>query len=130
MSRRLLLDTHAFLWWISDDPRLSRPAREAIADGRNAVFLSAASAWEMAIKSGLGRLRLPEDLEAFLAEQLRANGFKPLPVTLSHALAVRQLPDHHKDPFDRMLVAQAIREDLTLVSGDAEIARYPVPRLW
>lgn len=130
MSLRLLLDTHAFLWWIGDDPRLSRPAREAIADGRNAVFLSAVSAWEMVIKAGLGRLRLPEDLEAFLAEQLRASGFSPLPVTLTHALAVRQLPDYHKDLFDRMLVAQAIQEGLTLVSGDAEIARCPVPRLW
>ncbi|WP_287417989.1 type II toxin-antitoxin system VapC family toxin [Oceanithermus sp.] len=127
---RLLLDTHAFLWWISDDPRLSPAAREAIADGASEVFLSAVSVWEMVIKMGLGRLELPEDLESFLARQLQVNGFRPLAMTLPHALAVRHLPDVHKDPFDRLLVAQAQHEELVLVSGDVAVRRYPVPVIW
>ncbi|WP_287370397.1 type II toxin-antitoxin system VapC family toxin [Oceanithermus sp.] len=127
---RLLLDTHAFLWWISDDPRLSPAAREAIADGASEVFLSAVSVWEMVIKMGLGRLELPEDLESFLARQLQVNGFRPLAMTLPHALAVRHLPDVHKDPFDRLLVAQAQHEELVLVSRDAAVRRYPVPVIW
>ncbi|WP_293174702.1 type II toxin-antitoxin system VapC family toxin [Oceanithermus sp.] len=127
---RLLLDTHAFLWWISDDPRLSPAAREAIADGASEVFLSAVSVWEMVIKMGLGRLELPEDLESFLARQLQVNGFRPLAMTLPHALAVRHLPDVHKDPFDRLLVAQAQHEELVLVSGDAAVHRYPVSVIW
>ncbi|HGY08464.1 MAG TPA: type II toxin-antitoxin system VapC family toxin [Oceanithermus profundus] len=127
---RLLLDTHAFLWWISDDPRLSPAAREAIADGASEVFLSAVSVWEMVIKMGLGRLELPEDLESFLARQLQVNGFRPLAMTLPHALAVRHLPDVHKDPFDRLLVAQAQHEELVLVSGDAAVRRYPVSVIW
>ncbi|WP_287407995.1 type II toxin-antitoxin system VapC family toxin [Oceanithermus sp.] len=127
---RLLLDTHVFLWWISDDPRLSPAAREAIADGASEVFLSAVSVWEMVIKMGLGRLELPEDLESFLARQLQVNGFRPLAMTLPHALAVRHLPDVHKDPFDRLLVAQAQHEELVLVSRDAVVRRYPVPVIW
>ncbi len=127
---RLLLDTHAFLWWISDDPRLSPAAREVIADGASEVFLSAVSVWEMVIKMGLGRLELPEDLESFLARQLQVNGFRPLAMTLPHALAVRHLPDVHKDPFDRLLVAQAQHEELVLVSRDAVVRRYPVPVIW
>ncbi|WP_456476820.1 type II toxin-antitoxin system VapC family toxin [Oceanithermus sp.] len=127
---RLLLDTHAFLWWISDDPRLSPAAHEAIADGASEVFLSAVSVWEMVIKMGLGRLELPEDLESFLARQLQVNGFRPLAMTLPHALAVRHLPDVHKDPFDRLLVAQAQHEELVLVSGDAAVRRYPVSVIW
>ena len=127
---RLLLDTHAFLWWISDDPRLSPAAREAIADGASEVFLSAVSVWEMVIKMGLGRLELPEDLESFLARQLQVNGFRPLAMTLPHALAVRHLPDVHKDPFDRLLVAQAQHEELVLVSGDAAVRRHPVSVIW
>ncbi len=126
----LLLDTHAFLWWISDDPRLSQVAREAIADGASEVYLSAVSVWEMVIKMGLGRLELPEDIESSLARQLQANGFRPPAMTLPHALAVRRLPDVHKDPFDRLLVAQAQHEELVLVSGDAAVRRYPVSVIW
>ena len=125
----LLLDTHAFLWWISDDPRLSPPARAAIGDGRNEVFLSAASAWEIAIKGG-GRVEIPEPTAAFVTQQVRANGFEVLPIHLRHALAVASLPGHHRDPFDRMLVAQSIQEGLKLVSGDAQIALYDVEVVW
>ncbi|WP_457637346.1 type II toxin-antitoxin system VapC family toxin [Oceanithermus sp.] len=130
MSRRLLLDTHAFLWWIADDPHLSPAAREAIADGANEVYLSAVSVWELVIKMSLGRLELPEDTESFLARQLQQNGFRPLAMTLPHALAVRRLPSLHKDPFDRMLVAQARHEGLELVSGDEAVRRYPISVIW
>jgi PIN domain nuclease of toxin-antitoxin system len=127
---RLLLDTHAFLWWVTDDDRLTDRAAEAIADGANDVYLSAASAWEIAIKAGLGRVRLPDDAWAFTPDQLERNAFQALPVHVAHAVAVIALPDLHRDPFDRMLVAQAISEDLTIVTGDQEIARYPAPVIW
>ena len=119
---RLLLDTHALLWWLSDDARLARPARAAIADAANDVYVSAATAWELAIKARLGKVSMPDDL----GEQLSANALVPLPVQVRHALAVRYLPDHHRDPFDRLLVAQAQIEGLTLVTADQSILRYDV----
>jgi PIN domain nuclease of toxin-antitoxin system len=127
---RLLLDTHAFLWWVTDDDRLTDRAAEAIADGANDVYFSAASTWEIAVKAGLGRVRLPDDAWAFTPDQLERNAFQALPVHVAHAVAVIALPDLHRDPFDRMLVAQAISEDLTIVTGDQEIARYPAPVIW
>jgi PIN domain nuclease of toxin-antitoxin system len=127
---KLLLDTHAFLWWVLDDLRLSKRARGAIGDPKSDVFFSVASAWELAIKTTLGRLDLPGPLEALLPQQLALNGFHVLPVALSHALAVATLPPHHRDPFDRLLVAQAQIEELRLVSGDRQIARYEVGRIW
>lgn len=127
---RLLLDTHAFLWWIADDERLSARARELIADGGNEVFLSAASGWEMVVKASLGRLTLDEAIEGFLPRQLEANAVQVLPVHLRHALALVELPALHRDPFDRMLVSQALVEELTLVSGDDQVARYPVKVAW
>ncbi len=126
----MLLDTHAFLWWIADDARLSDRAREVIADGRNDVLFSAASGWEIAIKAGLGKLEVPEDLEAFVDEQLSKNAFRALPVRLSHALRVRSLPDHHRDPFDRLLVAQSVLEGLPILSADPQVALYPVEVVW
>lgn len=127
---RLLLDTHAFLWWITDDDRLSQRAGRLIADGSNEVYFSAASAWEIAIKAGLGRIRLPDDAWSFTPGQLERNAFQPLPVHVSHAVAVIALPDIHSDPFDRMLVAQALMEGLTIVSGDEWMVRYAVPVVW
>lgn len=127
---RLLLDTQAFLWWVTDDDRLTDRAAEAIADGANDVYFSAASAWEIAIKAGLGRVRLPDDAGAFTPDQLERNAFQALPVHVAHAVAVIGLPDLHRDPFGRMLVAQAISEGLTIVTGDQEIARYPAPVIW
>lgn len=126
----LLLDTHAFLWWVSDDPQLPDRARDAIADGRNEVFFSVVSAWEIVVKAGLGRLRLEGETDAFIDEQLEANAFQVLPVHLRHALALAGLPDLHRDPFDRMLVAQASNDDLTIVSGDPRLVAYPVSVLW
>ena len=127
---KLLLDTHAFLWWVVDDPRLSRRARIAIGDPKSDVFFSVASAWELVIKASLGRLDVPRPLEDLLPEQLTLNGFRVLPVTLSHALAVAELPAHHNDPFDRLLAAQAQVEGLRLVTRDRQLARYGVERIW
>jgi PIN domain nuclease of toxin-antitoxin system len=127
---RVLLDTHAFLCWISDDPRLSEKAREIIADGHNELFLSAASGWEISIKAGLGRLKVPEDLQRFIADQLSRNAIKVLPIYLSHTLHTRVLPDYHRDPFDRILVSQAILEEMPLLSADPKISHYPVEVVW
>ena len=127
---RVLLNTHVFLWWITDDPRLSPRAREIIADGRNRLFLSAASGWEIAIKAKLGRLQLPDEPEHFIPEQLELNAIEALPVQMVHALHVYRLPDHHRDPFDRLLVAQAPLEKLPILTADPQIARYPVKVIW
>jgi len=120
---RLLLDTHAFLWAVAEPARLGATARAAIMDGGNAVFVSAATAWEIAIKEALGRLAFP--VARFLAE-VEAAGFAHLPIRAEHALAAGALPRHHADPFDRMLVAQAGLEGLTLISEDAALAAYGV----
>jgi PIN domain nuclease of toxin-antitoxin system len=122
----LLLDTHALLWWLDDSPRLGREARAHIAEPRNPVWVSAATAWEIAIKAGLGRLDLGEPPEACLPRELERGGFRPLAVGLDHALAVRGLPRHHDDPFDRMLIAQARAEGLAIVSADKAFATYDV----
>lgn len=127
---KLLLDTHAFLWWITGSDRISHRARDAISDNTNEVYFSAASGWELAIKAGLGRVVLPDDLEEFVAEQLVANGFDVLPIHLRHALGVRGLPDLHRDPFDRMLIAQARTEGMSLVSGDPHMAQYQADVVW
>ena len=118
---RLLLDTHAFLWWCEDDPKLGVAEREAIRDGANEVFLSAASVWEMAIKQGLGRLQVPEP-PSVAAPRM---GIVPLPVAFAHAEATVSPPSLHRDPFDRLLVAQARTEGMTLVTHDPLIRAYP-----
>lgn len=127
---RALLDTHVLLWWITQDARLTETARSVIADGRNSVLVSAVSGWEIAIKAGLGRIELPQPIGAFLAEQLRVNQMDALPIQMSHALRVQELPPLHRDPFDRMLVAQAQLERLPILTADASIARYEVQVVW
>jgi PIN domain nuclease of toxin-antitoxin system len=127
---RLLLDTHAFLWWVADDARLSRRARSAMASGTNTCLLSAASAWELAIKASLGKLDVGGDVARFVAEQVALNRFAALPVELDHAVGVAALPLHHRDPFDRLLAAQALAEDAAVVSADAIFSRYGVKRIW
>ena len=123
---RALLDTHTVLWWINDDPRLSERCRGIISNGSNEVLFSAVSAWEIAVKARRGRLVLPGETEPYIREQVVRNRFEVLTIDLTHALRVALLPDHHKDPFDRMLIAQAQVENLTILTADPEIARYPV----
>lgn len=127
---RLLLDTHALLWWIDDAPTLSRKARTALASPDNECLVSLASCWEMAIKVSLGKLRLPAALEQFIPEQLAANAFRQLPIDFRHVAKVATLPFHHRDPFDRLLAAQAIEEECEIVSADAVFLRYGVKRVW
>jgi PIN domain nuclease of toxin-antitoxin system len=119
----LLLDTHAFLWAIDNNPELSQKARDAIVNGNNIVFVSAATAWEIAIKKAIGKLKVPD---GDYWEELKLHRFTPLDITTEHALAVGNLPPHHKDPFDRMLIAQASVENLTLVTRDPRIKAYAV----
>ncbi len=123
MALNLLLDTHAFLWAIENHPNLSANARSAIVDGRNVVFVSAATAWEIAIKKRLGKLKLPK---GNYLEELRLHRFTPLDITTVHALETEALPLHHYDPFDRILIAQAKIEKLTLVTRDVQIMAYNV----
>jgi len=127
---RLLLDTHAFLWWVSEDAKLSKAAREAIGDGANECHFSMASAWELAIKVSLGKLTVNGRLDRFLPEQLAANAFDTLHVEVDHVARVSALPFHHRDPFDRLLAAQALSEDLAIVSADPVFRRYGVRRVW
>ena len=126
---RVLLDTHTFLWWADDDRRMSAPARKAIADAADG-FLSVASCWEIAIKVSRGRLTIPKPIERFVPEQLGLNGFQLLPVDLDDVARVATLPFHHRDPFDRLLAAQALSDDLTLVSADPVFRKYGVKRAW
>ena len=119
---KLLLDTHVLLWCLSQPGALGPDLRDRLQDPDNVVFVSTVSAWEMEIKRALGKLKAPPDLE----EQLRQRRFTELPVHLRHVRALRDLPPLHRDPFDRMLVAQALADDLTLVSHDKRVQRYPV----
>lgn len=121
---RLLLDTHALLWWLADEG-LTAKARNAIADPANLVAVSAASAWEISVKKALGKLAAPDDLE----RQVEAGGFLPLPINIAHAVAAGQLVRHHEDPFDRMLIAQAFAEGLTIVTRDKRFEDYGVALL-
>jgi PIN domain nuclease of toxin-antitoxin system len=119
----LLLDTHVFLWAVDNNPNLSPAAREAIVDGHNIVYVSAATSWEISIKRTIGKLKIPE---SDYREELRLHRFMPLSITTEHALAVENLPPHHKDPFDRMLIAQALEEKLALVTRDPRLKAYDV----
>jgi PIN domain nuclease of toxin-antitoxin system len=127
---KLLLDTHAFLWWVAASPELSRRARSAIGSARNECYLSVASAWEIAIKVSLGKLRIEGALDRFLPEQLALNGFRPLPIDLKHTARVATLPFHHRDPFDRLLSAQALEDELSVVTADPVFAKYGVERVF
>jgi PIN domain nuclease of toxin-antitoxin system len=128
----LLLDTHTFLWLVVGSPNLSAAAQVAIADPANELFLSVASVWELAIKvsSPKQRLQLTDPLDLYIAKWTAAYQLKLLPVQSAHALRVVGLPNHHRDPFDRILIAQALVEGMTLVSGDGKFAAYAVPILW
>lgn len=127
---KILLDTHAFLWWNTEDPQLSSRAKETIADGQNQVFLSAASVWEISIKTAKGKLVLPEVPSSYILSRMALYRFKALPVQISHAAQVYDLPRHHDDPFDRLLVAQSQVESIPLISADPEIRKYEVEVIW
>ncbi len=127
---QVLLDTHAFLWFISGDLRLSKNAREKIEDSQNDRYVSAASCWEIAIKHGLGRLDFGAPLESVFNHEIEGNGLQFLDISRKHLLQLRQLPLVHGDPFDRLLVAQAKIENLTLLSIDEKLDAYKVRRLW
>jgi PIN domain nuclease of toxin-antitoxin system len=127
---RLLLDTHAFLWWLDGSRRLPKRARALISDDANVIFVSAASAWEISTKARLGKLPGAIDVAADLAGIVTAQAFTPLDITILHAQRAGRLPGEHRDPFDRMLAAQAQIEDLPIVSNDAAFARFAVERIW
>ncbi len=123
--KRLLLDTHVFLWWLSDDPQLSKAAKSAISAPRNQVHVSAATTWEISIKKSLGKLSAPDDIDAIVEQE----GFLKLPITLFHGDQAGLLPELHKDPFDRMLIAQAQAEGLIIVTHDKKITQYSIPAI-
>ena len=128
----LLLDTHAFLWFADrqQSVRLPQATRNLLADGANALFLSLASSWELAIKISIGKLQLKEPVADLIRFQQTNNGLQLLPITLAHIELVETMPFHHKDPFDRLLIAQAQVENLTIVSVDTAFDPYGVKRLW
>lgn len=126
----LLLDTHVLLWFLNDDPQLVPPAKALIEDSRNHKWISIATCWEIAIKVGLKKLDLGEPATTFLPRELATNQFDVLGIELGHATFVESLPPHHKDPFDRLLAAQAIVEKLLLVSADPIFDPYGVARAW
>jgi PIN domain nuclease of toxin-antitoxin system len=127
---RLLLDTHALLWWLAGDARLPRAAQSAIADESNDVFVSAASAWEVTTKHRLGKLPGAGPLAVDFAREVRAQGFQPLPISLEHGQLAGALPGTHRDPFDRMLAAQARAELMALVSNETLFDEYGIARIW
>jgi PIN domain nuclease of toxin-antitoxin system len=127
---RALLDTHTFLWWVLDVPRLSAESRTILEDGANELLFSAASAFEIALKARSGRLTLPESPEAYVPDRLIANSFTRLAIDLGHALRAGTLPWIHRDPFDRLLIAQAQMEGLPILTADPVISRYDVETIW
>ena len=127
---RLLLDTHAFIWWMTTDERLSQIARRAIADEANVILVSAASAWEVATKHRLGKLLGADEIAPDIAGAIADQDFEELPITVADAARAGALPGHHRDPFDRMLIAQAQARNLVLISNEPLFDRYGVRRLW
>lgn len=127
---KLLLDTHTFLWFVTNDAQLSETALDAIAEPTNEILVSPASYWESAIKVSLGKYPLTVPFETFFREGIEGSGMKILPIKISHASVLSTLPMHHKDPFDRMMVSQAIVEQVPIVSVDSALDAYGIQRLW
>ena len=127
---RILLDTHVFLWWVEGDRALPAKARAALADRENDCLISLASVWELAIKAGLGKLKLALPVKRYVVEHAAANGFRMLDIRMAHLGRVETLAQHHGDPFDRLLIAQAIEENLPIVSADPVFRKYGVKRVW
>ncbi len=130
ISLTLLLDTHTLLWLLRDDPQLSAKAKALIEDPNNRKLVSIVSCWEIAIKAGQGKMNLTEPCRTLLGRELPRNSLELLPISLEHATAVEGLPQHHKDPFDRLLIAQAMIESIPIVSVDAAFNPYPITRIW
>jgi PIN domain nuclease of toxin-antitoxin system len=127
---RYLLDTHAFLWFITDDPRLGAKARQIISTGTNEILLSDVTPWEIAIKVGLGRLLLGGPFATYIPREITRNAFQRMPISLDHTALLTTMPHHHRDPFDRMLIAQATVDRLPILSADTAFDAYGVTRLW
>ncbi len=127
---KLLLDTHTFLWFIGDKPNLSSEAIAHINDVNNDLFLSIASVWEMAIKVRLGKLQVPQPFEPFITNQLKRNRISSLDITIAHTALIATMALHHRDPFDRLLIAQAMVEQVPIISGDEAFDAYGISRLW
>lgn len=127
---KVLLDTHAFLWWVIDDSQLSDTAKATIANPSNIIYLSVVSAWEIIIKERTGKLSLPESPETYIPSRLASNQFVSLAVQMQHILQIASLPDHHRDPFDRLLIAQSQIEQLPLLTVDHLISQYSVDIIW
>ncbi len=125
-----LLDTHSFLWWVTDDPQLSPRVRNILEDGANTIYFSSAIAWEIAIKTQIGKLSLPDLPARFISEQIALHGFEELPITTAHALQIYTLPLLHRDPFDRVLVTQCQVEGFSILTTDSLIAQYGVSTIW
>lgn len=127
---RVLVDTHVFLWWVEGNRVLPTMARAALADPANECLISIASAWELAIKAGLGKLKLSMPVRRFVVENVAANGFRMLDIGIAHVARTETLPQHHGDPFDRLLIAQALEENLAIVTADPVFRKYGVKRIW
>lgn len=127
---KLLLDTHAFLWFISGRENLPVKIKDLIEDAHEETFLSIASVWEMAIKSGLGKLKFERPMDELIPQQIQINHIQTLPIEMEHILRLTQLHDHHRDPFDRLIIAQALYEDMPIASMDQTFDSYGVRRIW
>lgn len=127
---QLLLDSHVFLWWVEDDKKLSMHAKKLISNTGNVCYVSAATAWELAIKANQGKLKLESSVSSYLVRHLKANAFTWLDIKLTHIDCAEYLPQHHKDPFDRLLIAQAKAEKMQIVSADTALDAYEIERLW
>ena len=127
---KLLLDTHALLWFLGNDPQLSACGRQNIENPAHKKFVSAASLWEIAIKLSLEKLKLPKPFDEVFPHQLQVNGFELLPISYAHLNQLVLFPFHHRDPFDRLLLAQAVVDEMTIITRDPEFAKYPVKTLW
>lgn len=127
---KVLLDTHAFLWLMVDDPRLSPTAKTTFSDINNEIYLSLASAWEMAIKASLKKLKLPLPVKDYVLARTQAHQIKLLDIAIEHIGVVETLPLHHRDPFDRLIIAQSISDNLRILSDDGMFDSYPIQRIW
>ena len=127
---RILLDTHAFLWLVTDDPKVSAPAKAVFLENDNELLLSAVTGFEIAVKYSLGKLGLKEPPEQFISKRIQANALIPLAITIKHTVLLADLPFHHRDPFDRLLVAQALSDSLPILSADTLLSAYGIERIW